>query len=235
MNTVPTPQPCAGPCGTTWRKAEAARLADETPHDIRPWYGNPYWCDNCHYRVADALGQLPELVVAIHEEALHATPKIAERVTSSTAPSWPGQASRLLTDLVVGGLADIEDSMRSLRNWSERTATFEPIVLNRAITTLTRSLDWLLAGHPLAPEPDLSPGACILYWHRRAMKFTGRDRLIHSFPVRCPTCDLLALRREDGSSYVECAPRIGGCGRLWKEEEYQNLVTVAASDLKRAA
>lgn len=227
---------CAGPCANNWRRAEAKRLADEIPHDLTPWPGNPYWCDRCRTRVLDALGMLPELIAAIHLEALHATPKQQpERVSRTTAPAWPGQSARLMTDFVVGGLAEVEDGMRSLRAWSDRTATFEPIVLNRAVTVLTLSIDWLLTSHPDAADTECSPGVAILDWRDKAMRFTGRDKLVHKFPVRCPTCDLLALRREDGSSYVECLPRIGGCGRLWTEDEYLNLATVAASDLKKAA
>ena len=235
MNNVPTPSACAGPCAKTWRQAEAKRLAEGTPHDLVPWPGNPYWCDYCRTRVIDALNMLPELVAAIHEEALHATPKQTERVSRTTAPAWPGQSARVLTDLLVGGLAELEDDMRELRSWSERTAIFEPIVLNRAVTVLTLSIDWLLIAHPGAADPDYSPGATILTWRDKAMKYTGRDKLVLKFPVRCPTCELLALRRDDGSSYIECLPRIGGCGRLWTENEYLNLVTVAASDLKRTA
>lgn len=236
MNNAPTTTACAGPCAHTWRRAEAKRLDDGTPHDVRqPWPGDPYWCDHCRTRVLDALGMLPELIAATHLEALHATPKQNERVTTSAAPPWPGQAARLLTDLIVGGLAETEDGMRDLRWWSERTAVFEPDVLNKAITVLTLSVDWLLVGHPEAADPDTSPGAAILAWRDKAMRFTGRDKLIHRFPLRCPTCELLALRRDDGSSYVECLPRIGGCGRLWTEPEYLNLVTVAASDLRNVA
>lgn len=235
MPETTAPHPCAGPCGHRWRTAEATTAQTGIPHDIRPWYGQPYWCDHCRTRVLTALSDLPELIAAAHLQALYATPKQAERVTTSQAPAWPGQAARLLTDLLIGGLAEIEDAMRDLRSWSDRTAHYEPAVLNHAVTTLTLSIDWLLAEHPLAADPDLSPGAAILTWHRKAVTFTGRDKLVHRFPVRCPTCDLLALRREDGSSYVECSPRIGGCGRLWTEAEYLNLVTVAASDLKRPA
>jgi len=231
------PFACAGPCNISWRRAEAESTKTQIPHDIRPWYGNPYWCDHCRFRVLTALDGLPELVAAIHLEALNATPKTTttERVTTSSAPAWPGQSARLMTDLIVGGVADIEDAMRSLRGWSDRAATFEPIILNRAIDVLVVSVDWLLISHPDATDPDISPGTAILDWHRKAMKFTGRDKLVHKYPVRCPSCDLLALRRDDGSSYVECSPRLGGCGRLWTESEYQNLVTVTASDLKDAA
>lgn len=235
MNNVPTPSACAGPCANNWRRAEAKRLADEIPHDLTPWPGNPYWCDRCRTRVLDALNMLPELVAAAHGEALHATPKQAERVSRTTAPAWPGQAARMLTDLVIGGLVEFEDDMRELRYWSQRTATFEPIMFNRTVTVLTRSIDWFLTDHPIAADPDCSPGATILRWKNKAMKFTGRDELIREYPVRCPTCDLLGLRREDGSSYIECWPRIGGCGRLWTEDEYERLAVVVAADLKKAA
>lgn len=235
MNNMTSPTACAGPCANNWRRAEAKRLAEGTPHDLLPWPGNPYWCDRCRYRVLDALGMLPELVAASHLEALHATPKQSERVTTSTAPAWPGQAARALIDLLVGGLAEFEDDMRELRYWSQRTTVFEPAVLNHAVTVLTLSIDWILAGHPIAADPDHSPGATILLWKAKAMRFTGRDELIQKFDVRCPTCNLLGLRREDGSSYIECWPRIGGCGRLWTEDEYQRLAAVVASDYKDAA
>jgi len=178
---------------------------------------------------------LPELVAASHLEALHATPKQNERVTTSTAPAWPGQAARALIDLLVGGLAEFEDEMRELRWWSQRTAVFEPVVLNRAVTVLTLSIDWLLIDHPIAADPNCSPGATILSWKNKAMRFTGRDKLIEKYELRCPTCDLLGLRREDGSSYIECWPQLGGCGRLWTDDEYQRLAAVVTSGLKVAA
>ena len=232
MTNRATPQPCAGPCSRRWREAEAKKL----PHDIRPYLGNPYWCEYCRARVLRALGELPELIAAIHLEALHGTARPGgEKVTASTAPAWPGQSARLLTDWIVGGLGDIEAAMRELRNWSAQQAAFEPNVLNAAVTALALNVDWFLVDHPLAADPDLSPGVAILDWHRKAERFTGRDRLVHRFPVRCPSCDLLALQREDGDAFVECTPRLGGCGRLWNEEEYGRLVVVAASDLKGAA
>ncbi|WP_326822022.1 hypothetical protein [Streptosporangium sp. NBC_01756] len=42
----------------------------------------------------------------------------------------------------------------------------------------------------------------------------------------CPSCDLRALLRVAGETYIECSndPELGGCGDLWTVEEYEGRV-----------
>ncbi|MFI6909732.1 hypothetical protein ACIBKY_51315 [Nonomuraea sp. NPDC050394] len=41
----------------------------------------------------------------------------------------------------------------------------------------------------------------------------------------CPSCDLRALIRTSGETYIECDVRVGGCSALWTDDEYLAKVT----------
>lgn len=223
------PQICPGPCSRAWRRAEASG----EPHDIPEPWGNPTWCDRDAGIVHRCLGQLPELYAAIHLEALHASPPpMADRITTSSEHTWPGARARLLTDEIVGGLAELEDDLRDLRNLSPRPArgTEGPAIAG-CIAFLTQHLEWLLQQHPNASDPDGSPGALILRWQRRAERFCRRDDALERLPVRCPDCAMLGLRRYGGSEYIECA----GCARLWTADEYRLLTLASVHKMREAS
>jgi hypothetical protein len=202
--------PCPGPCNNAWRLAEAQQATDGTPHDIPPTWGQPVHCQRCTTRTHTQLAELPELVIAISLEARYGTaPKNTGTIGRIHIPAWPGQASRLLTDHIVGGLLELEDDIRNLRRLRHRPAR-GPEAKNTAgaIRFLTAHLEWTLTQHPCATElhghDSGNPASQIHAWHRGAQRFTRRDHRLEHHRVPCPRCELLTLFRADGDDYIEC-------------------------------
>lgn len=205
-----TPAPCPGSCNNAWRRAEAQLAADGTGHDIPVTWGQPVHCLRCTGRTHAQLAELPELVVAISLEAVHGTaPKTTGTIGRAATPAWPGQAARLLTDHVIGGMLELEDDIRELRRLSHRPGRgIEGRHVTGAVRFLTAHLDWALTEHPLAEEVhdrlSGNPAAQIHGWHRAALRFTRRDARLEHHRIPCPRCELLTLFRADGDDYIEC-------------------------------
>lgn len=234
-----TPNVCPGSCNNAWRRAEAAQAIDSTPHDIPVTWGQPVHCQRCTTRTRTQLAELPELIVAISLEALHGT---APKQTGTTGrihiPSWPGQASRLLTDHIVGGLLDLEDDIRNLRDLRHRPGRgTEARNAVGAITFLTHHLDWALTHHPAAHEIhdrlSANPAAQITNWHRTAARFTRRDARLEHHRVPCPRCDMLTLYRADGDDYIEC--RNINCSLLLTPAEFHEHTKRLADQARMTA
>lgn len=219
-----TPTVCPGSCNNAWRLAEAACATDGTPHDIPVTWGQPVHCQRCAIRTHAQLSELPELIVAIGLEALHGTaPKTTGTIGRAAVASWPGQASRLLTDHIVGGLLELEDDIRELRHLRHRPGRgTEAKNAAGAVLFLTRHLNWALIEHPAAQEIhdrlSANPAAQITGWHRTATRFTRRDARLEHYRVPCPRCELLTLYRGEGDDYIEC--RNLNCQLLLTPAEY---------------
>jgi hypothetical protein len=56
--------------------------------------------------------------------------------------------------------------------------------------------------------------------------------LVHELQPPCPDCGLTTLRRDNGASFVYCSRRLGGCGRLWSEQDYRWLVHMLIVEAK---
>jgi hypothetical protein len=224
MHTAPSP--CPGRENRVWREAETALADHGTPHDLSPRWGDPVHCEPCTHRARTQLGELPELVAAISLEASHGSrgPKVGTIGRSAaTVASWPGQASRLLTDHIVGGLLELEDDIRDLRRLNARPAHgIEGQALTGAVRFLGAHLDWALVHHPAASEAhdrdSANPAAQIAGWHRAAQRFTARDARLEQREARCPRCDWRSLFFADGDDYIGC--RNPTCGLLLTEAEY---------------
>ncbi|MFF4403819.1 hypothetical protein [Streptomyces sp. NPDC001404] len=222
---MPTPTPCPGTHNNAWRAAEAERQATGIDHDLKPVWGQPVHCPRCADRARSQLADLPELLAAIWLEALHGTrPKTTGTIGRSTTPSWPGQAARMITDHIIGGLIDFEDDIRDLRGLRPRVHHGqEGTNADRAITFLTAHLSWALECHPMAGEPhdrlSANPAAQIHHWHAAAQRFTRRDIRMDRYGMPCPRCELLSLYRTDGDDYIEC--RNLECGQLLTPGEYE--------------
>lgn len=232
--------PCPGPCNNAWRKAEAQLAADGTPHDIPVTWGQPVHCQRCTNRAHAQLAELPELVVAINLEAVCGTaPKTAGTIGRRPTPSWPGQAARLLTDHIVGGLLELEDDIRELRRLRHRPGRgIEGRDVTGAVRFLSAHLDWALAEHPCAGEMHApqsgNPAAQIHGWHRAALRFTRRDARLEHYRVPCPRCELLTLFRADGDDYIEC--RNINCQTLLTPAEYlEHTRRLASAQRERMA
>jgi hypothetical protein len=233
------PAPCPGSCNNAWRRAEAALAADGTDHDIPVTWGQPVHCLRCINRTHAQLAELPELVVAISLEAVYGTAaKTAGTIGRTSTPAWPGQAARLLTDLVIGGMLELEDDIRELRHLSHRPGRgIEGRRVTGAVRFLTAHLDWALTQHPLAVEVhdrlSGNPAAQIHGWHRAALRFTRRDARLEHHRIPCPRCELLTLFRADGDDYIEC--RNINCGLLLTPAElFAHTKAVAAEHAGKA-
>jgi hypothetical protein len=213
---------CAGPCNRQYRRAEANTANTGEKHDLKPDHGDPNWCSHCADTVEHCLAELPELLVTIHLEAIHGTPTPGARVHHARlSPAWPGESARMLTDLIAGGLMEMEDDLRDLRGYSPRPVLPEGQGASQAIAVIGGSLDWLLQQHPNADDPDWSPGAILLRWHHTAVRFTKADTpRIQQKHLPCPRCDLLTLVKTPGDDSIEC----GNCGNRLREDEYQRRV-----------
>ena len=242
------PAVCPGPCNNGWRRAEAALAADGTEHDIPATWGQPVHCQRCTYRAHQQLAELPELIVAISLEAVYGTAaKTTGTIGRTSTPAWPGQASRLLTDHIIGGMLELEDDLRELRGLSGRELRGLTRRLGRgtegrdvtsAVRFLDAHLDWALTSHPLADEIHAplsgNPAAQIASWHRAALRFTRRDARLEHHKIPCPRCELLTLFRADGDDYIEC--RNINCQTLLTPGEYlEHTKNLAAMYKAKAA
>lgn len=227
---------CPGPCNNAWRRAEEVLAETGTEHHLTPTWGQPAHCGLCQYRARMQLAELPELVAAIALEALNGTPaKTTGTIGRAGTPVWPGQAARLMTDHIVGGLLDLEDDLRDLRQLRLRPARgSEGRNVTATVRFLDAHLDWALTHHPLAGElhDRLSgnPASQIAGWYRAAQRFTRRDPRLEHRRVPCPRCELLTLFRADGDDYIEC--RNPNCGLLLTPLEFDQHTRALAYEYK---
>lgn len=234
-----TPAACPGPCNNAWRRAENQLAVDGTPHDIPVTWGQPVHCLRCTGRAHAQLAELPELVVAISIEAVYGTTaKTTGTIGRTSTLTWPGQASRLLTDHIVGGLLELEDDLRELRHLGRRPDRgAEGGDVTGAVRFLTAHLNWALVEHPLAQEVhdrlSGNPASQIHGWHRAALRFTRRDARLEHHRIPCPRCELLTLFRSDGDDYIEC--RNINCQTLLTPGEYLEYTKRLASQCQVSA
>jgi hypothetical protein len=223
---MPTTTPCPGSCNSAWRRAEEL----DAPHDLTPTSGQPAHCLGCHGRAYRQLAELPELLAAIHLEALHGTATPADVTTmrpSGTAP-WPGQAARLLTDHIVGALAELEDDIRHLRHLNERPDRGrEGRAATESINFLILHLDWAMEHHPAAREMhetgSANPASLIRQLHRAAQHFTKQDeQRVAQRLAPCPRCQGPYLVTSPDDGLIEC--RDPDCRRVLTEAEYEDYV-----------
>ena len=78
----------------------------------------------------------------------------------------------------------------------------------------------------LASAGGETAGLELMALETRARAALGATRLVHRLPAPCPSCDLVALQREDGKDEVRCT----ACYRVLEPEEYERLVLVLASE-----
>lgn len=239
MNTVPTPSACPGFHNAAWRRAEAARLADGTPHELTPRAGNPVWCDNCAQRRWYALANLPDLASKLLIESENATTTGTEHVS--------GSKERRLHE-AEKYYRCIDDIAELLAYWAEairedRNLAAAPPGRRRgtAITADTRLLlihfDWMMAEHP-EPAQSTEFGNDIDRLHRRAKRLTHTDD-VRAEPcngVACRKCDLMTLEHEIdwqgcATGYIACS----NCGNLDSTEEYERWVKMVAAPLRKVA
>ncbi|MFK0222220.1 hypothetical protein ACIQWN_29020 [Streptomyces vinaceus] len=245
---------CPGLCNSAWRRAETIREEAGTEHTLTPAWGRPVQCDTCTERARHQLAELPELLVAVQLESLNgsrspSTATIGSR-GSSDARAWPGQATRLLLEAVLGEMEELETDILIRRGiWAvDAEPARAGITEGRRITDATRilgaHLDWMMQHHPAAGEPhdrgNANPAAQIRGWHGAAQRFIKAHP---QYDVRklapCPRChgpylaESRDLRLVDDRPYIEC--RDPDCQRILTGAEYDEYVKGLAAGISRAA
>ncbi|MCW7941672.1 hypothetical protein AAW14_06410 [Streptomyces hygroscopicus] len=244
------PAPCPGPCNNAWRRAETTREQTGTEHHIQPSWGQPAQCWGCVDRTRQQLAELPELLTAIHLEALYGTTaKLTGTIGRAGTVSWPGQPARLLIDRIVGEMTELQTDILKLRNiWS---SDFEPGPITsegRHITGLVRTLDahwdWAMQNHPAADESydreNANPGGQVAGWYHAALRFTKQDeqRDVQRL-APCPRCEgpylveSRDLRLVGDRPYIEC--KDPDCRRVMTGDEYDAYVKTLTGQVKAAA
>lgn len=249
MHDHPTRSICPGPCNNAWRRAETLLAESGTEHHITPAWGQPVQCDACVEHTRHQLGELPELLAAVHLEALYGTPtKLTGTIGRIGTPTWPGQASRLLLDRILGEMTELRADILTLRGiWAEDfrpNSASEGRLIGGTVTTLIAHWDWAMQYHPAATEPhdrdNANPGGQAATWYRAALHFTKRDEQRDVKRLApCPRChgpylvESRELRLAGGLPYIEC--RDPDCRRVITQSEYDTYVKALNRAIESAA
>lgn len=234
MNNIPLA--CPGPCSTAWRRAEANRLANGTPHELTPRAGDPVWCEPCARHLRLELGDLPYMVAHLQLEVENATSASREQVSGSKERPIHGREKYTFC---IEDVDDVLDSWAILVREERHLAAARPSQQGRRISASTTLLmthfDWLTTEHPGADEFGIE----VRRVHRRAATLT------HTHDVRpercdgimCPRCDIMSLEHEldwqgRATGYIACR----SCGTLLSAVEYERwLKMLSAPWRKRSA
>jgi bacterioferritin-associated ferredoxin len=243
-------KPCPGPCNNAWRRAENVLAETGTEHHLTPAWGQPTQCGSCVERARHQINELPELVTGIQLEALYGTPtKLTGTIGRIHIPAWPGQASRLLLDRILGEMEELATDVLNLRgiqhnDQPDSNGIREGQRINNAGHTLATHLDWMMQQHPAAGEPheagNANPGGQIRHWYSAAQRFTKQQpqRDVRKL-APCPRCkgpylaESRDLRLVDDRPYIEC--RDPDCRRIMTGAEYDTYVKALAAVVTQAA
>lgn len=239
---IPSNGPCSHWCNNKWRKAvkaynEAVKKwvergcagAEPQPALLEPWPGEPNVCRKCGTVVRSALRELPKAYDALASVKFLTRSASADderRGRSDVAPSpSPGADHQ---DEILRLACEWEDALR--RHLGHQAAIDH---FGNPQATLAGAVDYLNANYrALADEWDYDIveefANDIHKAYGTAVAMVKNKPIRRTLPVACPTCDLETLIQEEGAPgkpwYVECSERLGGCSRLFSENEYEFFV-----------
>jgi hypothetical protein len=247
----PSHGPCVSRCNRRWREAaavygtalarwinEGAHGAQPRPPEIEPWPGEPIYCRKCAAVIRGALRELPLAYRALAStKYLTRTASADEehnRGRSDVTPSpSPGADHQ---DEICRTAAAWEDDLR--RHLAHQTAADT----GDREADLAATVEYLNTNYQTMigrPECAADFGAEIWRLHAVALAMVKNKPVRRFLPPPCPTCDVVALVQEEGIAgkpwYVECSERIGGCGRLFTESEFEWLTQLLTNGHVRSA
>lgn len=210
-----------------WRRANSTDpvTAGEEPERserpeepaVKPWWGEPIFCQRCAAQIRSALASLDDLAsLRLLLADGYQTPgdALGERVRSTkTAPT----ASPGYDDLeeLIGWLRDWETAYRDSQGWHH------PPYRGRDAPALTSAVAWMLARlDRVLAHPDIGPefGREVLGWHHRLQQATKtRPPMTHK-PLPCPRCKRRSLFAHDDET-VRCSNI--DCNRVMSKREYE--------------
>lgn len=236
---TPSAGPCPSSCNWRWRDAmddykeaveewgaSGCRGNEPQPPEIEPWPGEPVLCRKCGASARGALRELPLAYKALDGMKYLTRTASADqerRGRSDAAPSpSPGADHQDEIRRTVGMWED--DLRRHLRHDAARDT-------GNAADDLTNSVEYLNRNWQAMAERAECAGDFadeIKTLHRTAVAMVKNKTVRRTLPVACPSCDLETLIQEEGAPgkpwYVECSERLGGCSRLFSENEYDFFV-----------
>ena len=232
----PTGEPCAGRCNSRYRAAVRdydKALADWTARghtgarpvwpQIEPWPGDPVYCPRCAAVIRGALRELPLAYRALASVKFLTRTASAdeERRGRSDVPPSPSPGADH-ADEIQRVIAGWEDAARQhLRHVAATDVFGDPAA------TLAASVEYLNANYPelISSEFAADFGGEISRLHSTAVALVKNKPVRRHLPAPCPSCDMAALIQEEGLAckpwYVECSERLGGCGRLFSETDWE--------------
>ena len=231
--------PCPGQCNIDYRAAmnerkdelEAAACEHRRPdpeivnHGVIPRLGNPIWCSLCQSDIRAAIGQLDDLAAYVSERE---DGKIATGIGIDTGPQHTkgshSPSGSPAWDAVDEAITWANDTAHSLalrlgHAWRPRTRRDGDPARNRLLAPAT---NYLYAWCPqLLSQPKAEKwGKEALSLASRLRRASGRDELVMRLTMACPTCNLRALERADGSNTVACR----SCQAILSLDDYETLV-----------
>jgi hypothetical protein len=239
----PEPAPSLGPCphwcNKKWRDAvethnkaldawtrHGCRGEQPQPPEIEPWPGEPTLCRKCAAIVRSALRELPHAydALACAKYLTRTATADDERRGRSDVPPSPSPGADH-QDEILSFTRDWEDALRRhLRHHAATDHFGDPRATLRASTEYLNTnyqalLDW---DYDLVEEfaGDIHRA------YATAVAMVKNKPVRRRLPSPCPSpgCDVKALIQEEGIAgkpwYVECSERLGGCGRLYSESDW---------------
>jgi hypothetical protein len=175
-----------------------------------------------------------ERVSGSHEAPVPVDVDVVDLLGAARQPE-PSQAGRQHPEDHIGHLSVASVLDQWVRDWRDIRARGEGIpapTVTALAGWLHVRLDWACDHHLAIDEFDME----IRHLADAMRTALALRRYVVRLQAPCPTCDTRALYREvdpqeGAAEYITC----GGCGRLWRPEEYARLATILVDEDGRAA
>lgn len=235
---TPSTGPCPSRCNWRWREAmEAYENAVEKwvtrgckgdepqPPETEPWPGEPVLCRKCAAITRSALRELPVAYRALDSMKYltrTASTDDGRRGRSDTAPSpSPGADQQ---DEICRTISMWEDDLRQhLRHSAAQDTGVQHADLAASVDYL--NYNWRAMSERTECAGDFADEISGLF--RISVAMVKNKPARKHLPSPCPTigCRKKALIQEEGLAggpwYIECSERLGGCGRLYSENDFE--------------
>lgn len=236
---APSAGPCPSRCNWRWREAmeayEAAiekwaargcRGEEPQPPQTEPWPGEPVLCRRCASITRGALRELPVAYRALD----------SMKYLTRTAPADDGRRGRSDAAPSPSPGADQQDEIcRTISMWEDdlRQHLHHSAAQDTGVqhADLAASVDYLNYNWRAMSERAECAGDFadeISRLFRVSVAMVKNKTVRRTLPVACPTCEMETLIQEEGIAgrpwYVECSERLGGCSRLFTENEYEFFI-----------
>lgn len=236
---TPSAGPCPSRCNRRWREAVAAydtavekwaargcNGTEPAPVEIEPWPGEPVLCRKCAAIARGALRELPLAYTALASMKYLTRTASAdeERRGRSDVPPSPSPGADHQDEIARTVTAWEDDLRQHLHHVPARDTGDRAADLAASVKYL--NTNW----RPMIERVECAGDFAQEIWrlHSHAVGMVKNRPVRRHLPAPCPSCDMLTLVQEEGFAgkpwYVECAERVGGCGRLYQESEYSWLV-----------